>query len=442
MANSSQSGWQRVAIKLMVLTLRVLVGGVFTYAGFVKAIDIWGLGYKIDDYLEAFGWTFAMPFGGILSVALPIFEFLAGIMLIIGSFRRFTVIALLTCMAFMLPLSAYIMATDPVPDCGCFGDAWIISNTATFWKNLALTAGLITLLIYNKRLRSLYGPAVQWLTALFPALFIIIVIFMGHYVQPLKDYRPYSIGTMLTSASSDDDTDYVFIYEKDGAKKEFTVDNLPDTTWTFVDRKDISTKSQTHEASPITAYDSDESTVDNLISPSGITLVLLIPDLKEINALTNFNINDLNDIAANNGWSMICLTGSDEAELEEWRELSMADYPVYRMDDSQLKQIARGNPAVVIVENGKVAFKSTFGFFYSNLEGIDKNKHIDYHVWTDTAGDAADILLLLKGVLLVLLVVLLLVNRTPLVVKFLHSRSKKRPTVVEVVDDNADEAGS
>ena len=146
-SHSSTPHWRETAARWTVLALRLAVGGTFVLSGLAKAIDIWGVGYKIDDYLAAFGWSWAMPF--------------AGMMLVIGSFRRATVIALLCCMAFMLPLSAYVMACDPVPDCGCFGEAWTLGNTATFWKNVALTAALAYLLLRNKRLRSLYGPAVQ-----------------------------------------------------------------------------------------------------------------------------------------------------------------------------------------------------------------------------------------------------------------------------------------
>ena len=56
-----------------------------------------------------------------------------------------------------------------------------------------------------------------------------------------------------------------------------------------------------------------------------MTLLLLIPDIEEINSLTNFRLNDINDLAADSGYQMICLTGSDEKQLDEWRELSMAD---------------------------------------------------------------------------------------------------------------------
>ena len=137
-----------------ILILRFLIGGVFLLSGLAKAIDTWGIEYKIHDYLVAFDWWWAMPFEGILSVALPIIEFVSGVLLIIGSFRRVTVVILLLFMAFMFPLSAYLWLSNPVPDCGCFGDAWIISNQATFWKNFVITASLVFLLKYNNRVRS------------------------------------------------------------------------------------------------------------------------------------------------------------------------------------------------------------------------------------------------------------------------------------------------
>ena len=135
------------------------------------------------------------------------------------------------------------------------------------------------------------------------------------------------------------------------------------------------------KASPITAYDGDNSAADNLIPEKGVTLLLLIPDIEEINSLTNFRLNDINDLAADSGYQMICLTGSDE------KQLSMADYPVYRMDDSQLKQIARGNPAVVIVADGKIAYKSSFTDFYADFDNATKGKHLDIKTYTESMGE-------------------------------------------------------
>ncbi len=423
MANNpaTEPRWKKALIKTLVALLRIAIGGTFVYSGFVKAIDIWGVGYKIDDYIEALGWMWAMPFSGIFSVALPIFEFLAGAMLLIGSFRRVTVIALLACMVFMLPLSAWIMIADPVPDCGCFGDAWVISNKATFLKNLALTIGLVYLLVRNKRLRSLYGPAVQWLTVVLPTVFIVPILFAGYRIQPLQDYRPYKIGTNLTAeAENESDDDFVFIYQKGNETKEFNVHNLPDTSWTFVDRREVEKPASHQEIEPITAYDSDESVVENLIYPQGITLLVLIPDISEINALTNFRLNDLNDLAADNDAQMICLTGSDQQAIDEWRTISMADYPVYLMDDSQLKQIARGNPAIVIIKDGVIRYKTTFVDFYSEFDTAVKGKRIDFNVWINEANTPEEILFSMQWLLVIAMGILLIINRTPLVVKFIH----------------------
>ena len=394
-SHSSTPHWRETAARWTVLALRLAVGGTFVFSGLAKAIDIWGVGYKIDDYLAAFGWSWAMPFAGMMAVALPLFEFLAGLMLVIGSFRRATVIALLCCMAFMLPLSAYVMACDPVPDCGCFGEAWTLGNTATFWKNVALTAALAYLLLRNKRLRSLYGPAVQWLTLTMPAIVAMIVMAYGYYFQPMIDFRPYKVGTVLTnSGESFDDSNYVFIYEKNGVTKEFSISNLPDTSWTFVDRRETVVNHEADKkASPITAYDGDNS-------------------------------------AADSGYQMICLTGSDEKQLDEWRELSMADYPVYRMDDNQLKQIARGNPAVVIVADGKIAYKSSFTDFYADFDNATKGKHLDIKTYTESMGEDYEYFLSLMLALAIGMAALLTINRAPLFFKLARlkkNKSKKAP---------------
>ena len=40
--------------KWLTMLLRLFVGGVFAFSGFVKAIDPWGTIYKVNDYLAAF----------------------------------------------------------------------------------------------------------------------------------------------------------------------------------------------------------------------------------------------------------------------------------------------------------------------------------------------------------------------------------------------------
>ena len=66
-SQTTEPRWKRAVIKTLVALLRIAVGGTFLYSGFVKAVDIWGIGYKIDDYFEALGWIWAMPFSGIFA---------------------------------------------------------------------------------------------------------------------------------------------------------------------------------------------------------------------------------------------------------------------------------------------------------------------------------------------------------------------------------------
>ena len=241
------------------------------------------------------------------------------------------------------------------------------------------------------------------------------------------DFRPYKVGTVLTnSGESFDDSNYVFIYEKNGVTKEFSINNLPDTSWTFVDRRETVVNHEADKkASPITAYDGDNSAADNLIPEKGVTLLLLIPDIEEINSLTNFRLNDINDLAADSEYQMICLTGSDEKQLDEWRELSMADYPVYRMDDSQLKQIARGNPAVVIVADGKIAYKSSFTDFYADFDNATKGKHLDIKTYTESMGEDYEYFLSLMLALAIGMAALLTINRAPLFFKLARLKKNK-----------------
>lgn len=62
---------------------------------------------------------------------------------------------------------------------------------------------------------------------------------------PVLDFRPYKIGQNIMKGMSIPEGakphvyESVFILEKNGEKKEFTLDNYPDSTCTFVDTRTI-----------------------------------------------------------------------------------------------------------------------------------------------------------------------------------------------------------
>ena len=186
------------ALCIVNCALRFLVGATFVFSGFVKAIDPLGTTYKIQDYLEVMHLSWFSELALVASFALITAEFLAGMLLITNvNFKLGLWLSSLLMIA-MTPLTLWIAIKNPVTDCGCFGDAIILSNWATFWKNIVLDALIIGLWLLQKRL---YNP---WLTS-FPSwvltiTFSLITIGVGiHSLNnlPFIDFRPYKIGNNI-----------------------------------------------------------------------------------------------------------------------------------------------------------------------------------------------------------------------------------------------------
>ncbi len=357
---ATETGQQPVAgyAKAIVWLLRVIVGAVFVISGFAKADDLYGFIFKIEEYLEVWGMPEPRSLVLVGAMALSMAEFLLGCMLLLGCYRRAVVWLLLLMMAGMLPLTPYIYFTDPVPDCGCFGDLLILSNGATFFKNILLTAALIYLIKYNNKVEGLFGAYIQWLVATVCAAYILIIGMAGYFLQPLIDFRSFPVGADLVAEEDNgDEGEFEFIYEKNGETKSFGVDELPDSTWTFVDRKQIGGKQ--HDKTELVVLEDGENVTEDVISTSGDQLVILIPDYSRADVSNTYLFNLLDNYMKAQGGSMMTLVAADADKIEEWKDLSMADYPVYYAEPTTLKELARGIMPVVFLRDGKIIWKRT-----------------------------------------------------------------------------------
>ena len=129
---------------------RLLLGGVFLFSGFVKAVDPLGSAYKFSDYFNAFGLGFLEVTALPLAVLLSSFELLLGFALILGYRRRIVYEVLMWFMLFFTLLTLILAVFNPVSDCGCFGDALILTNWETFLKNLVLMVFVVPPYIHRK----------------------------------------------------------------------------------------------------------------------------------------------------------------------------------------------------------------------------------------------------------------------------------------------------
>lgn len=414
---------KRQVIDVVTWIVRIIVGGVFIFSGLVKAVDPWGTLYKIEAYLGAMGLDIWPNLQLVAAFGLCGLEFITGILILTGSLRRTIPVVGTVIMAFMLPLTLWIAIKNPVADCGCFGDALIISNWATFWKNVALTAGMVWLLIYNRRVHWLITPALQWIGILISCVFIVVIEMIGYVWQPLIDFRPYEVGESLIDSDYEAESpEFVFIYEKDGVEKEFKEDDvLPDESegWTFVDRKEI--QGEKHESHSTTGKnlriwdkDGNEDVTEEAISESGKELIVMMPVLRAVSPATTWKLNSLYEWSLKNNVKMIAVVSGSQKEITDWEDLSMASYPIYTADDTQIKEVVRGNPGIVYLENGKVVWKST-------LAAID----IDDFMLPGTSSDARtfasnnlSILRNLEAIYLTMLVVLVFLSFTPTFKKY------------------------
>lgn len=355
--------------KILVIALRIIVGVVFIFSGFVKAIDVMGSVYKFQEYIAVLNLTNLAGSELVLAFAISIAELVLGVLMITGCLRRTTPLLMLALMAVMLPLTYFIASTGAVHDCGCFGDAVKLTNWQTFWKNVALTIALIYLACFNRSVPCIYGPIIQWVVILLTVLVGANVAFTGYNIQPLIDFRPYSVGSHIGAQLQPlNENDFVFVYEKDGKQQEFGIDSVPDEEdgWTFIERKKVTpdlSPAKKAELNAFTVYDNGTDVTDEVLDSTQNQLLVLMPDLPRVNHAYAFTLNDINIACEKQNVKLSCITSASEHEVQQWANLTQPDYPIYGGDDSEIKMLARGNPAVVYVEQGVVKWKRTFSSF-------------------------------------------------------------------------------
>lgn len=357
-------------VKGITYLLRVAVGGTFLVSGFAKGVDPWGSVYKIQEYLHAMGMAeltgIAVPASFLLSGA----EFLIGAMLLLGCFRRGAAVMAFATMCFMLPFSAWVALRNPVSDCGCFGDAFVISNAATFWKNVALTLAAMWLVPFNRKIHWGVTPALQWFAALAFSLFIVFVEYTGYVAQPIIDFRPYKIGSKLLAAQgAESDPEYEFIYKRGEETRSFSIDSLPDEAegWEYVDRRALTQPVVNSGAGVgnLHLWEGDSDVTGDVLPSEGKVVILTIPDVAHATPASAWKINALADRAQRRGETFLAAVAGGEVATTDWAEATSGAFGIYTADDTVLKEMVRGEPGVVELTDGTITWKSAL----KNIDG-------------------------------------------------------------------------
>lgn len=350
---------------------RTLLALTFLFSGFVKAVDPLGTVYKIQDYLhEGFGGVFqwAIPAAGVAAVCLIALEWLLGIAMLLNVRTQWTSWITLLFYCIMTPLTLYIAIANPVSDCGCFGDALVITNWQTFWKNIILLLLSICLVICRKAIPELFSWWMEIIIALAALGSVAGIMGYSYTHLPQIDFRPYKVGNHIPTLmeipddAEVDQYEITLIYAKDGKEQTFTLENYPkgDPEWAFVDQKSVLIKKgyvpPIHDFE-IETLEGDYVTQDILESEEPIALVVMYDLSKTDTTQLEKLMHMIHEYPR-----VYFLTASGEEEIFAFaEELGWDEETTYSTfcftDPITLKTIVRANPGVIVVQNGTIIDK-------------------------------------------------------------------------------------
>lgn len=367
---------KNIIVKVLVEISRIILGLTFIFSGFAKAVDPFGFAYKIEDYFTAF---YLSPFSFLafpISAALCIAEFAMGACMLFGLYRKWNSRLMLAVMIFMTLLTLYLAIANPVEDCGCFGDALIITNWQTFYKNIVLLFCAIVVCIYCERISNFFTGKTYWLAFLYIFLFIGLFVFRNYLYDPLLDFRPYRIGANLpelmdVEVGKGRVEESTFVYAKDGVEKEFSEDNYPweDSTWVFVRMdtkvisegitspiKDFAINELTFDAKRTEIIDQSDITSD-VLADSNYVFLMITPSLERMSDSYLSSFEDVENYANDYGYKFYCLTASSTDEIIKWANENTINFDFCTMDERTLKTIIRSNPGLILLKDGVIINK-------------------------------------------------------------------------------------
>ena len=312
--------------KAAVNICRLVLAVTFILSGFVKAVDPLGTQYKILDYLTAMGIGRYVPDFATLSasVLLSAIEFILGICLLFAIRRRLVSKIVLAIMAVLTPLTLWLAIADPIHDCGCFGDALVLSNWQTLWKNILLLACAVIVWRWPLEQPRLISESNQWIVMNYSAVFILVIIAgRSLYTLPQFDFRPYHVGTDLRAGwqrmMEGEDSPYADLFME--------------------------------------TADEGEDITEQILGDEGYTFLLIAPHLEQADDSQFDELNQIYEYSLVNGYPFYCLTASTEKAISRWSDITGAEYPFCQTDETTLKTIIRSSPGLLLLKDGQIIRK-------------------------------------------------------------------------------------
>lgn len=357
-------------MKLVKNLCRIVVGIIFIYSGFVKGIDPLGSMYKFTDYFNAFGMEWMNSTTLFFSFVLSLAEFLIGIALLFNLWTSKLSWGALLFMVFFTPLTLVLALTNPVSDCGCFGDAMVLTNWETFWKNIVLLLFTLVVFLNRRDFPSKLSRISQFSLLALAGIGMLSVSIYCYRHLPILDFRPYAIGKNISEgmrppAGAEGDQYEVTLKYKNkqtGEIQSFTEQNYPwqDTlNWEYASTSERLVKKG--YVTPIHDLLIEHPNLGNITSEiledSNYTILAVAYNINKSNADHQAALNQLATYAQEKGYHFYGLTSSSEQDIQGYKNQYNVPYDFCSADEVQLKTMIRSNPGVIILREGTIIDK-------------------------------------------------------------------------------------
>ncbi len=361
----------------LVSFIQNFVGAFFLFSAAVKLIDPMGTAIKLEDYFNVFKMPFLKPFSHPISFFVLVLEFLLGVTLILGIYKKWTLRMLLALILFFTLLTGVSAIFNVVRDCGCFGDFVKLSPWTSFAKDIVLTAMGLFLWFNRDKIEPLIGKkgavAAGTLGIMAPLAFAL----HNYYNLPVVDFRPYKIGANIPDGMeiiepAQYENTYTYKNTNTGETKEFINTTPEGDEWEFVDSKskviDEGIPAPIHD---FMLSDSDGNDVtEQLLSFDKPVLLFVLHDATKASSKNTDKIRTLvgHSQSDDSSFNYAFLSASSDADLEAYKKKNNLEGSNLSGDGTMLKTMIRSNPGVVLLKKGNILGK----WHYRNMPTVDE----------------------------------------------------------------------
>ncbi|MFI3262813.1 MAG: hypothetical protein R3Y26_07875 [Rikenellaceae bacterium] len=382
--------------KLLYVTLKTILAITFIFSGFVKGVEPMGTAIKVNDYFIAFNLEWLSFLSPVISVILPAIELLLGLLLLVGIYKRVVGNLVLIFMVLFTGLTFYINIYEPVSDCGCFGDALILTNEQTLYKNIVLLVFAICVCIIHRIRNGRVSNSdvyVRYVNSILDerqrsefkyfllfALFSIFTPIYAYFYHPAIEFLPYKVGVninkLIEFKSSDSVQEPLMLY-RDKETQNTHEFKLSDTEWQDTLKWEFVKLVDNIKVESVVSFDVIDEMGDNvareMLNAEKPIIFIVSRDIYNSEKHVD-KIQDIVKFAKDNCQIAILTTSGINEAKHLLNGYDINKVAVYNMDDTMIKSFVRAEVGLVVVDNATVLSKHNMRTIFGVEDESDFNK--------------------------------------------------------------------